>query len=918
MVAWTVCPGEEPIAAYAAGRLGRSERDAIDAHLDTCSACSEIVAVLAKLATNAPHVTQDPSHRTGPTAPDDLDRLLEGHLGRYLLLSRIGAGGMGVVYAAYDPELDRRVALKLLRRTSSTDVLRSEARAIAKLAHPNVVAVHDVGRVDTTTTNRTSFVAMEFVDGITLRDWLGEARTPDQILEVFLGAGRGIAAAHAAGLVHRDIKPSNIMIGRDGRPRVLDFGLASGTPEAIGGTPAYMAPEQARGENVDARTDQYAFCVSLWEALTSDRPTEPLTATGMLLYVPDRVVRALRRGLAQDRDARFPSMEALLAELGPGPSRRHLPWLVGAVGLLAGALVAMFVLRSEPVAPCSLAGAPIIAVWSGPQHALVRSAFAATKLPFANVATSQVISQLDAWAERWQRGAEQSCGATSIERTQPVEVHALRQACLDELLAELGPVVALASHPDPAVVANVEALVGSLPAPERCNTGSQLSSIAPPPEKSRAEIAALTSRTAALEAALSIGRTDKVAIHAVHLRARELAYVPLQARTQFLEARLSNALTEFSAAIPELHAAARLATAAHDTELLVEIWIELVKSLGNDVRTTDEADVFDGYVAALIPQLPDRANQELSLEHARCTRNVTAKDAATTATHCQAAIALADRANKPALAAAERTRLGHFQRMLGHTDEALATLEGAIRQAEKVFGPDHPDTAIAYYAYGIALADDPTTSTRAIAALQHALELRRKAFPEGSIALAEALQGLGDALATAGRHAEAVPLLEEGLATLERIHASSTATAVNLHILAGMSLVEIDRPAEALVHDLAAADLADRALEHREELAAMALRLAAEIEAGRDRPAIGLVDAERALRLLDRGKGSAAAIGKTQLAIASLAAATKDLVRAHAMAMIARTTLLGAGPAGAEDLAEADQFLEAHPIGQGE
>lgn len=909
MLTWTVCPGEEPIAAYATGWLGRSEREAIDAHLDTCSACSELVAVLAKLATHAPSRTSDRSlPRPAPRQAPDLDRLLDGHVGRYILLSRIGEGGMGVVYAAYDPELDRRVALKLLRRDSANNALRSEARAIARLAHPNVVAVHDVGRAD-----GASFVAMEFVDGVTLRDWLAEARTPDQVLEAFIQAGRGIAAAHAAGLVHRDIKPSNIMIGRDGRPRVLDFGLASGTPEAIGGTPGYMAPEQARGEAVDPRSDQYALCVSLWEALAGDRPTAALTTSGMLHYVPERVVRALRRGLAQDREARFPSMDALLADLGPGPSRRHLPWLVGAALLIVGAVVATVVGgSSDAAAPCSLAGAPVAVLWSESQRATVRGGF--TAIPFAARAGATAIAQLDDWAARWRAGAEASCRATSVDRSQPLEVHALRQACLARLLVQLQPVVALASHPDQAIVASAEALISILPAPERCGEVTLLSAIAPPPERSRAAIAQIIAQAAELETALIVGRTATVreAIHALHARATAFAYPPLEARTQFLEARLSNASTQFSLAIPQLHAAARLAAAARDTELLVEIWIELVRSLGNDVRTTDEANVFDGYVTALIPQLPDRASLKLSLEQARCTRNVTAHDVEATASHCRVALALADTANKPTLAIAARTRLGHFQRMLGHTAEAVATLELAVQQAERVFGPGHPEAAIAHYALGIALTDEPKTSDRAIAELRQALAIRRAAFPEGGLAVAESLQGLGDALASADRHAEAVPLLEEGLAMLGRAGAGTSVTAVNLHILAGMSLTELARPGDALAHDLAAADIAERVLEHREELAAMALRLAAGIEAGRGQPGVGLGDAERALHLLERGNGSAASIGKTQLVIATLAAAARDRPRARAMAMLARTTLLAAGPAGAEDLAAATQLLDSH------
>ena len=877
MVTWRVCPGEEPIAAYAAGRLPRAERDAIDAHLDTCSACSELVGMLAKLGTGGAQGSPDPV---------EPDRLLVGHLGRYVLLARIGVGGMGEVYAAYDPELDRRVALKLLHRVRG-DELHREARAIAKLAHPNVVAVFDIGRADD-----VPFVAMEHVDGVTLREWLRSPRKPTQILDAFVQAGRGLAAAHAAGLVHRDVKPSNLMIDRDGRTRVLDFGLADGS---AGGTPGYMAPEQARGEPVDPRADQYAFCVALWEALAGERPGDPAVAKGMLAYLPDRAVRALRRGLSPDPAARFATMDALLGELHPA-SRRHLPWLIGASAAILG-LTAFALATSSSPDRCAVAGAELDRVWGADGRAAIRDAFAATKLPFAPAAASSTIADLDAWTAAWRAGREEACREPSSTGR--------REDCLEGLLAQLRPIVALASHADPGVVARADALVASLPAPVRCTETAQL---APPPpgELARLEVEAIRTRTAELEAELIAGHADRAAplIALLPARAEVTRYGPIRARVAFLGARLANAQTRYADAIAALHTAAQLANGSRDQELLAEIWIELVKSLGNDVRAGDEAALFDRYVTALLPQLPDRARLAEQLEQARCTRNVTGAEVAAAAQHCATAIALAQR---PQLANAARTRLGHFQRMLGRSTEALATLHTAVTEAERVFGPIHPDTAIAHYALGIAeLSADQLEP--GIAELRRALEIRRACFPAGGPAIAESLQGLGDALATAGKHIEAIALFDQGLAELVKAHAETTAEGVNLHILAGMSLEELKRYDEALVHELRAADLVEHHVAHREELGAMALRLAANVELQRGHAATGLVDAERALRMVE-GAGSAAAVGKTQLVVAQLAAATGDRARARAMAATAVTTLKGAGPAGAEDLTEAQALL---------
>ena len=273
---------------------------------------------------------------------------------RYQILGCIGQGGMGIVYAARDERLGRTVALKLLRPEFGSGAgvgpgdLAKEARSLAKLAHPNVVAVFDVGEHE-----GQLFVAMEYVEGKSLRRWLETPRTLAEILDVYLAAGEGLAAAHRAGLVHRDFKPDNVLVGAEGRPRILDFGLAR-APEHGGdarppafaehaeatatsfschgvllGTPAYMAPEQHLGERADARSDQFGFCVALYQALYRSLPfpSEDLRALSLAIVsgkltpppvvpgLPDRLRRLVLRGLQIDAAARYPSMDTLLNEL---------------------------------------------------------------------------------------------------------------------------------------------------------------------------------------------------------------------------------------------------------------------------------------------------------------------------------------------------------------------------------------------------------------------------------------------------------------------------------------------------------------------------------------------------------------------------------------------------------------------------
>jgi len=327
-----------------------------------------------------------------PREPASLDT--GARIGRHVIVERVGAGAMGVVYGAYDPELDRKIAVKVLKGSDASrdDAGRArllrEAKAMARLAHPNVIAVYDVGIVD-----GQIFLAMEFLSAGTLTSWLAARhRGWREVLEVFIAAGRGLAAAHTAGLVHRDFKPDNVLLDKEGRPRVVDFGLArdaAGVPTdeghgetrapapeetsgahlgtltrkgAIMGTPAYMAPEQITGEATDARTDQFSFCVALWEALHGVRPFSGESLMGLLHNVSEGqlqpapegrevqawVRRALLRGLNVDPAERWPSMTALIETLQDDPAaRQRRRRIVGAVAtaVMAGAVVLAQVAR---------------------------------------------------------------------------------------------------------------------------------------------------------------------------------------------------------------------------------------------------------------------------------------------------------------------------------------------------------------------------------------------------------------------------------------------------------------------------------------------------------------------------------------------------------------------------------------------
>jgi serine/threonine protein kinase len=355
----STCPRENTLLELVEGRLDREAERQVVAHIEACTSCQDVAGEVVCGA--------EPPAASAPVAP----LLGPGAVvGRYVVLGVVGAGAMGVVYAAHDPELQRKVALKLVR----PDVARSagraaarrerllrEARALARLSHPHVVAVHDAG-----TWGDQVFLAMEHVEGETLGAWLRRGgRTAREILDVFVAAGEGLAAAHAAGLVHRDFKPENVLVSHDGRVKVADFGLARGEeergsrelceeaivpcahaivrceqdtaggsgaaitrPGALVGTPAYMAPEQLAGGPADARSDQFAFCVALHEALFGERPFPPgAAAPGEDAAkapvrsggVPRRVRLAIERGLRARPDERWEGMRPLLSALADGP-----------------------------------------------------------------------------------------------------------------------------------------------------------------------------------------------------------------------------------------------------------------------------------------------------------------------------------------------------------------------------------------------------------------------------------------------------------------------------------------------------------------------------------------------------------------------------------------------------------------------
>jgi hypothetical protein len=347
------CPSDNAIAALLSGRLTTAEAESFHRHLDQCSTCRTLVADFGRTTSAAGSHISSGDHRPRSETFPSLPHVGEA-VGRYVIRRVVGVGGIGVVYEAHDPQLNRRVAVKLLRPDvieeddpAHRNFLLLEAQAMARLRHVNVVVIHDVGLF-----RGQLFVCMEYIDGATLCEWTRhQQRSWREVLDAYLSAARGLTYIHAAGLVHLDFKPDNVLVDHgDGRVVVCDFGLVQAITRGshtqyrmVVGTPAYMAPEQKQEQQPDARSDQFSFCLALREALRAC----PGAGGRALLRVPSRIRRALDRGLRQAPGERFATMQALVDELSIAES--HSGPRRGLAVLWATALLAVFGLLFQPV-----------------------------------------------------------------------------------------------------------------------------------------------------------------------------------------------------------------------------------------------------------------------------------------------------------------------------------------------------------------------------------------------------------------------------------------------------------------------------------------------------------------------------------------------------------------------------------------
>ncbi|HEX4620256.1 MAG TPA: serine/threonine-protein kinase, partial [Myxococcaceae bacterium] len=636
------CLPENVVLELVMGRASPEVRDQAERHLDTCPACRRLVAAMARTSVlgSASPLEDDSPATVEPDSPrDPATPLLRGTaVGRYIILSVIGSGGVGVVYAAYDPELDRKVALKLVRGGSHTQVggserrarLLREAQAMARLTHPNVISVYDAGSFE-----GRVFIAMELVDGCTLTQWLHQARRGwREALQMLLWAGRGLAAAHAAGVIHRDFKPDNVLVRKDGRVRVMDFGLARvagdplertrAVPEAtpvdvtaaftrsgaLMGTPAYMSPEQYEGQSADARSDQFSFCVAVHEGLYGGRPFDgrsmdqirALAMRGAVrpapanTQVPNWLRKVVLKGLSPRPEDRYPSINALLDALGRDPLAA---WRRVAVAGLAVLLVAGGVTAGRAAfstaGVCAGSEKRLAGVWDNHRKSEVRAAFERSGASFAAAAWPKVERAMDTYAAAWVDARTDACRATRVRGEQSERLLDVRMECLDRELAQMDQLARLFAGADGEVVAQAVSAASELPPLATCATASALDERDPPPregprrakvqeaEKEIAEAGALAAAARLRPALESSKRAADAAVQS--------AFAPIRAEAQVELGTLLDKSGDYAAAAKALDEAVWAAEAGRHDEARVRAWtgLERVRRIQGRLDDADEA-----------------------------------------------------------------------------------------------------------------------------------------------------------------------------------------------------------------------------------------------------------------------------------------------------------------------------------------
>ncbi|MBX7084472.1 MAG: protein kinase [Nannocystaceae bacterium] len=729
-------------------------------------------------------------------------------LGRYRVLAVLGSGAMGVVVRAHDPRLGRDVAIKVVhpqelgreREQRARARLIAEARALARLAHPNVVAIYEVGEQA-----GTLFVAMELVEGVDLDEWLKRApRSLDAIVQAFVDAALGLAQVHAVGLVHRDVKPSNILVGADGRVRVGDFGIAhacfelpapiAAAEDVIGelvapdtttlteegrvvGTPAYMAPEQHLDAEVGPAADQYALCVSLFEALFGQRPFRgdarrllAIKRAGAVLpkrarRVPAWLVAVVMRGLAPDPRARFASIDALAEALrrGAASRRRRLALGSAVIASVGGTLMML----GDGAGRCDRDAAELAGVWDEQTRAAAHGMFAASTRPWAALAWAAVEPRLDAYAGEWTTMRRELClsagdtSATVLDR---------RLACLESRRRALAATTHLLAAADDDTVDHGVDLLGGLRPIAACGTlDDRDGEVSPPPPALARAVADARTELALVRAFTEAGRYAEAHElgRAVVANASTLDYPPLQGEALAIDGRAALRVGPVADAASELEAALWTAIAEHDDVTAAEAATELTWFAGQYQRSLPDAARWAALARASAARSAD-ARTQVMLDNALGVAQLQAGQHDDAVASFERALAgIGEAPDQISLTANVRHNLAKSWFDRGDLARARALLEPSIAALAGAIGDQHPRVLEMRGTLGQVLGAGGDHA-RAAALFRAEVEGLRQVMGDDALAVAHARTNLGVVLGRLGHDDEAIAVTEQALASFER------------------------------------------------------------------------------------------------------------------------------------------------------
>jgi eukaryotic-like serine/threonine-protein kinase len=841
---WCVTEGSEIIAKQLRGLAGGGE--------------DEAARMQARLA-----------ERMFGAAPADPSALA---VGRFELRELLGAGAMGVVYAAYDPELDRLVALKLLRELPGRAQdperhrrLQREAKAMARLRHPNVVQVHEVGSHEGQT-----FVAMELIAGSSLREWLAAGPRPwTQTLELFVAAGHGLAAAHSSGLLHRDFKPDNVLLeAASGRVFVSDFGLARplalvehsivDTAEELVedtlaesltqtgtcvGTPAYMAPE-ALGGLLEARADQFSFCASLYEALYGVRPFAGATMTELTLAktrrelvaptpararsVPRWLRRIVLRGLAPAPDDRFASIDALLDAIEAARRRRRAAKFgavaAGLVASLSAGIVYSLPEREAAGPPVCRNGERLIAkVWNPTRREAITAAFAASELPYASVTSEQLAAEIDRYTAAWAQMRRSACEATEVHKEQSSQVLDLRMRCLDRRRAQLDALLRRLERPTSTDIRGALPATAALTPIETCADIDLLESSAPLPEDPSARVSAeaIVAELDEISAAMNAGEHVEIlpAAELTLAHAQELGHKPLLAEAQLLLGLIESRSGRPKTSAPLIEQAIVNAQASGHDEIAARAMISAVHVLGYQLRDFDSGERYLRHARAMLERLGDPIGLDAQLlRNSGNFEFVRGRYARAEADIRASLDRYVEIFGPESFTVAEaQANLAAVLRRLDRTDEALASYREALASMRASLGSEHPNLVqvLNNMAATYMITGQPDAAEQTLYEAKRILEVN----PSNLAALGHVHNNLGEIELDRGHYPESLGHYEQAVRSWTEAYDGDHPNLAHALLGRGLARLALDQPA------LARPDL-ERALAIREAKQATPDRLA--------------------------------------------------------------------------------------------